>query len=72
MSNRSREAKVAFSLEMIDNIEKIIHHHQGIVKALYDYEVNMVIIEDIIHLYLPQLKAKIVTLGHDHDPNTPQ
>jgi len=37
MSKVSVRAKVDFVLEMIENIEKIIQRHNGIVKALDDY-----------------------------------
>ncbi len=43
MSKRSQEAKAAFILEQIDRIEKIIERHDGIVKALEDFEGEMAI-----------------------------
>jgi len=111
MSKVSINAKIDFILEMIENIEKIIKRHNGIVKALDDYEgqmalmmgllqigeslhkidksyldkfnlsedtkgaynvrnfiahdydgVNMVVIEDILRLYVPKLKDKVLKM----------
>lgn len=47
MSKYALEAKVGFLLEMIENIEKIIKRHGGIVKTLNDYEGQMAILMGI-------------------------
>lgn len=44
MSKRSNKAKIAFILEMIDNIEYIVTRHQGIIAALEDIEGQMAIL----------------------------
>jgi len=111
MSKVSIIAKVDFILEMISNIEKIVKRHNGIIKALDDYEgkmaimmgllqigeslnridkeylekydliedtkgaynvrnfiahdydgVNMTVVEDIIRIYLPRLKEKVLEI----------
>ncbi|MBN2825169.1 MAG: DUF86 domain-containing protein [Campylobacterales bacterium] len=47
MSIKSEAGKVAFILEMIENIEKIITRHEGIVKTLEDYEGQMAVLMGI-------------------------
>ena len=44
MSKKSIHAKVEFTLEMIENIEKIIQRHHGIVKTLEDFEGQMAVL----------------------------
>lgn len=44
MSNTSINAKIEFILEMIENIEKIIERHNGIVDTLDDFEGQMAIL----------------------------
>lgn len=38
MSEKSIQSKVEFILEMIENIEKIIQRHNGIVDTLKDFK----------------------------------
>ena len=60
MSDTSLAAKIEFMLEMCDNIDKIVHRHGGIVKALKDYEgVDIAFIETIIRVHLPLLRKKL-------------
>lgn len=42
--------KAEFILEMINNIEKIVNRHNGIVKALEDYEGQMAILMGIAQI----------------------
>ena len=44
------EAKVDFILEMIENIQKIIKRHKGIIKALDDYEGKMAIMMGLLQI----------------------
>ena len=44
MSNISLNAKIDFILEMIENIEKIVQRHNGVVNALEDFEGKMAIL----------------------------
>ena len=44
MSKKSMQAKVEFLLEMIENIDQIIKRHDGIVKALEDFEGQMALL----------------------------
>jgi len=50
MSEKSIKAKIKFILEMIENIEKIIERHDGIVKTLEDYEGQMAILMGIAQI----------------------
>lgn len=50
MSNASLSAKIEFMLEMCDNIDKIVHRHGGVVKALKDYEGEMAILMGIAQI----------------------
>ena len=50
MSKSSNILKVKFILEMIENIEKIIKRHGGIVKSLEDYEGQMAILMGIAQI----------------------
>ena len=50
MSDTSLIAKIEFMLEMCDNIDKIVHRHGGIVKALEDYEGEMAILMGIAQI----------------------
>lgn len=47
MSENSVNAKIEFILEMIENIEKIIERHNGIVDTLNDFEGQMAILMGI-------------------------
>ena len=42
--------KIDFILEMIENIEKIIKRHQGVVKALEDFEGQMAIFRGLAQI----------------------
>lgn len=44
MSKNSNIAKIDFILEMIENIEKIVQRHKGIVDTLEDFEGQMAIL----------------------------
>lgn len=44
MSDRSLIAKVEFILEMVENIERIIKRHGGVVKAISDFEGQMALL----------------------------
>ena len=50
MSEKSQIAKLEFILEMIENIETIIHRHGGIVNALNDFEPQMAIMMAIAQI----------------------
>ncbi|MBN2781800.1 MAG: DUF86 domain-containing protein [Campylobacterales bacterium] len=47
MSKKSFEAKLDFIIEMIENLEKIISRHGGIVKSIKDFEGQMAILMGI-------------------------
>jgi uncharacterized protein with HEPN domain len=47
MSKKSIQSKIEFILEMIENIEKIIQRHNGIVDTLKDFEGQMAILMGI-------------------------
>ena len=50
MSKISLEAKIEFILEMIENIEKIVQRHNGIINALEDFEGQMAILMGIAQI----------------------
>ena len=50
MSNKSLIAKIEFILSMIDNTEKIIKRHNGIVNTLNDFEGQMAILMAIAQI----------------------
>ena len=50
MSKQSLEAKVDFILEMCLNITKIVKRHNGIIKALNDYEGQMALLMGIAQI----------------------
>jgi len=43
-------SKVEFVLEMIENIEKVINRHKGIVNALSDFESQAAILMFLMHV----------------------
>lgn len=47
MSEKSITSKIEFILEMIDNIEKIVQRHNGIVDTINDFEGQMAILMGI-------------------------
>ena len=44
MSKKSDEAKIEFIIEMLENIDKIVSRHNGVVNALEDFEGQMAIL----------------------------
>lgn len=50
MSKQSSIAKIDFMLEMIENIEKIVKRHDGIVKAIDDFEGQMALLMGIAQI----------------------
>ncbi|MGM0623722.1 MAG: hypothetical protein ACQESH_06840 [Campylobacterota bacterium] len=50
MSKQSSVAKIDFMLEMIENIEKIVKRHGGIVKAIDDFEGQMALLMGIAQI----------------------
>jgi uncharacterized protein with HEPN domain len=50
MSNRSKDAKVAFLLEMISNIEFIVDRHGDPIRAIEDIEGRMALLMGILQI----------------------
>jgi uncharacterized protein with HEPN domain len=56
MSEKSITSKIEFILEMIENIEKIVQRHNGIVDRINDFEGQMAILMGISQIGEPLKK----------------
>ena len=64
MSKRTQQSRIAFIIEMIENIEFIVHRHDGIVNALEDIEGKMAILMGLTQMgeTLNKLESETIEL----------
>jgi len=62
MSKRSQQSKIAFIIEMIDNIAFIVDRHNGVINALEDIEGKMAILMGLTQMgeTLNKLDSKMI------------